>query len=51
MRVLNHPIQKFFEELNEMFITTSANLTNQPVIRTINDIPLDFKSHIDWIVD
>ncbi len=51
IRVLNHPIQQFFAELGEMFITTSANLAGEPVIKAVQDLPLSLKSQVDWIVD
>ncbi len=51
IRILNHPIQQFFEELGEIFITTSANLAGQPVIKTVKDIPFALKSNVDWIID
>ena len=51
VRVLNHPIQRFFGDLDEMFVTTSANLAGQPVIKAVGDIPFALKSHIDWIID
>jgi len=48
VRIPDHPIVKF---LPIPFITTSVNISGQPHINSIDDIPKDMKNKIDLIID
>jgi len=51
IRYLNHPFQKFVNQLNTPFITTSANLSWQKNITNINQLPKEILQKIDVIID
>ena len=51
MRIIKHPIQNFVTGLNDWFISTSCNLSWQPTIIDIKDIPSEIISKIDYIID
>ena len=51
IRILNHPFQKFVNKLSLPFITTSANISGEEVIKQIKDLPNLIKSWVDWIID
>ena len=51
VRILNHPFQRFVNRLWEPFITTSANISWEKVIRKISDLPDQIYDKVDWIID
>jgi len=51
VRILNSDFQLFVNRLWLPFITTSANLSGQNVIKKIQDLPGEIKENVDWIVD
>ena len=51
VRILNSDFQLFVNKLWLPFITTSANLSGQNVIKKIQDLPEEIKENVDWIVD
>lgn len=51
VRIIKHPFQKFVKWLQEAFITTSCNITGEPVIIDIKNIPEDIASKVDYIID
>lgn len=51
VRIIKHPFQQFVEKLWMPFITTSCNISWEPVIIDINNIPEDIASKVDYIVD
>ena len=51
MRIIKHPIQEFVTNLGEWFISTSCNISMKSPITTIQDIPEDIASKIDYIID
>ena len=51
VRIIKHPFQDFVAALNEPFITTSCNISWEPVIIDINNIPEDIASKVEYIID
>lgn len=51
VRIIKHPIQKFVEALGKTFITTSCNISGEPVVIDIQHIPEEIASKIDYIID
>ena len=51
MRIIKHPIQEFVTHLDEWFISTSCNLSWQPTIKEIKDVPPAIAAKIDYIID
>lgn len=51
VRIINHPIQKFIESLRQPFISTSANLSNQPHITNPQQIEENIIKEIDVVVN
>ena len=51
MRIIKHAIQDFVISLNEWFISTSCNLSRQPTIVDIKDIPEEIANKVDYIID
>lgn len=51
VRILNHPFQEFVDKLWKPFITTSANISWEEVIRKIDDLPEQIYDKVDWIID
>lgn len=51
VRIIKHPIQKFVENLWMPFITTSCNISWEPVIIDTKSIPEEIASKVDYIID
>ena len=51
VRIIKHPIQTFVEALGDGFITTSCNISGEPVITQVQDIPADISGQVDYIID
>ena len=51
VRIIKHPFQSFVQALGEAFITTSCNLPGEAPISDIKNIPTDFASQVDYIID
>jgi len=51
VRIIKHPFQTFVENLSEPFITTSCNLSGEPVLIDIQNIPTELSNRIDYIID
>lgn len=51
VRIIKHPIQSFVEKLGIPFITTSCNISGEPVIIDVKNIPEEIASKVDYIVD
>lgn len=51
VRIIKHPIQEFVQTLNEGFITTSCNISGEPIVTQIKDIPDDIVNEVDYIID
>lgn len=50
VRIPRHPFTKFIEKAQVPFITTSINLSGQPSIKSIEDVPEEIKSQVDVII-
>ncbi len=51
MRIIKHPFQSFVEALGEPFITTSCNISWEPVVTDIKNIPTELTSQVDYIIE
>ena len=51
VRFLDHALQTFVENLWEWFITTSANISWNAVIKTLDDIHISQKQYIDYFIN
>lgn len=51
MRIIKHPIQKFVKNLWVPFITTSCNISWEPVILNIKNLPENIADKVDYIID
>lgn len=51
VRIIKHPFQTFVEHLGEWFITTSCNISGEPVVTEVNSIPADISGQVDYIID
>jgi tRNA A37 threonylcarbamoyladenosine synthetase subunit TsaC/SUA5/YrdC len=51
VRIIKHPFQTFVELLGEPFITTSCNISGEPVVTDIQDIPEEIADNVDYIID
>jgi len=51
VRIPNHHFTKFIQKTGVPFITTSVNLTGQPPVHNIKDIPQDILNQIDVVID
>jgi len=51
VRVIDHPFQKFVKTLGVAFITTSANISGNPVIKNIDQLSPKLMSKVDYIID
>lgn len=51
VRIIKHPIQQFVETLGKPFITTSCNISGEPVVIDIKNIPEDIASKVEYIID
>lgn len=51
VRIIKHPIQEFVQTLNEGFITTSCNISGEPIVTQISDIPKEIADEVDYVID
>lgn len=51
VRIIKHPMQKFVEALGIPFITTSCNISWEPVVIDVKNIPEDIASKVEYIID
>jgi tRNA A37 threonylcarbamoyladenosine synthetase subunit TsaC/SUA5/YrdC len=51
VRIIKHPIQKFVEALGKPFITTSCNISGEPVVLDIHNIQKNITSKVEYIID
>lgn len=51
IRIIKHPIQSFVEALWIPFITTSCNISWEPVVIDINNITEEIANKVDYIID
>ncbi len=51
VRIINHPLQKIVEHLNEPIISTSANMAWEKNIVTIDEIDKKIVDGVDFIID
>ena len=51
VRIIKHPMQSFVEALGTPFITTSCNISWEPVVIDVKNIPEDIASKVDYIID
>ncbi|MGV8142654.1 MAG: L-threonylcarbamoyladenylate synthase [Candidatus Pacearchaeota archaeon] len=51
VRIPNHPITKLIQSAGVPFITTSVNISGQPHINSITQIPLEISEQVDFIID
>lgn len=51
VRIPKHPLAFLIQKSKRPFVTTSANLTGEPVIAKIDEIEKEFKEKVDIIID
>ena len=51
IRIIKHPFQNFVEALGEPFITTSCNISGEPIVTNIQELPKEIADHVDYIID
>lgn len=51
VRIIKHPFQQFVEKLGKPFITTSCNISGEPIVIDIKDIPQEIADQVDYIID
>lgn len=51
IRIIKHPFQNLVEALGEPFITTSCNISGEPIITDIKNLPQEIADHVDYIID
>jgi len=51
IRIIKHPFQNFVEALGEPFITTSCNISGEPIITDIKNLPQEIADQVDYIID
>lgn len=51
VRIIKHSIQKFVEALWEPFITTSCNISWEPIVIDVKNIPEEIASKVEYIID
>lgn len=51
VRIPNHHFTKFVQQAGLPFLTTSVNLTGQPPVHTIKEIPEAILNHVDVVID
>lgn len=51
VRIIKHPFQQFVEKLGKPFITTSCNISGEPVVIDTQNIPQEIADHVDYIID
>ena len=51
VRIPKHGFTKLVEEAGVPFVTTSANISGQPVIRSVKDMPERLLGDVDFVID
>lgn len=51
IRIPRHPFTDIVREAGVPFVTTSVNISGDPPVKNIKDIPEEMKSHIDMVID
>ncbi|MCX6825139.1 MAG: Sua5/YciO/YrdC/YwlC family protein [candidate division SR1 bacterium] len=51
VRIIKHPIQEFVKKLGVPFITTSCNISGEPIVVDVKKIPKEIANQVDYIVD
>jgi len=51
VRIPDHQLTEIIQKSEKPFVTTSANLSGQPTIANINEIPRDIGRELDIIID
>jgi len=51
VRIIKHDIQKFVKKLWNAFITTSLNISGEPVIRDLTNLPVEIEKNVDYTID
>ena len=51
VRIPNHWFSEFLSEINTVFISTSANISGEPVIKSINELKDSIRNQVDYIID
>lgn len=51
VRIIKHPFQTFVEALNQPFITTSCNISGEPIVTEPQHIPTELSDSVDYIID
>jgi len=51
VRIIKHHFQKFVEKLGTPFITTSCNISWEPIITEVKNIPQDIADKVEYIID
>ncbi len=51
IRIPDNWFSEFLSEINVVFISTSANISGYPVIKSINNLKDSMKTNIDYIID
>lgn len=50
-RIIKHPMQNFVKALDEGFISVSCNISGEPVVTSIQEIPQEIANEVDYIID
>jgi len=51
VRIPRHPFTKLVASAGVPFVTTSANISGQPTIKSVKDIPEQMLDQIDYVID
>ncbi|MEI8091635.1 MAG: Sua5/YciO/YrdC/YwlC family protein [bacterium] len=51
VRIIKHPFQNFVQALGEPFITTSCNISGEPAINDILQLPTEISEQVDYVID
>lgn len=51
VRIPNNWFSRFLSKIGAVFISTSANISGSPVIKSINELENSMKNQIDYIID
>jgi L-threonylcarbamoyladenylate synthase len=51
VRMISHPFQKMVTQANVPFVTTSVNLTGEPPVHRITNIPPSILEKVDFVLD
>jgi tRNA threonylcarbamoyl adenosine modification protein (Sua5/YciO/YrdC/YwlC family) len=51
VRIPRHPFSEIVAEAGVPFVTTSVNLSGEPSVKSVDDVPETMLEYIDWIID